>query len=225
MLRLFFAIFIFLALVGASNAQDRPATRHKYEDDVAKFALDVPQPGGVLLVGSSIFRKWTTFASDLAPIPVTNRAFGGSRTSDQLLFFDEVVPSSHARIVVWYCGSNDVKGGVPSETVLANTAEWIGRTQSALPDARIILVSVIRAIQKREDGQLGEVDAVNSGLRKLSETLSGVDYVDINPALESASGEALPGCYVSDKLHLSPEGYRKMAAALRPSIEKTWNGK
>jgi lysophospholipase L1-like esterase len=205
------------------SAQEHPApAKNKYEDAVAKFALDPePAPGGVLLVGSSIFRKWTTLAADLAPIPVTNRAFGGSRTGNQVTFFDRVVPSSRAGLVVWYCGSNDIKGGIATAVILDNTKQWIERTRGALPGARILLVSVIRAIQKREDGQLDEVDEVNAGLRQLAETMASVDYVDVNPALESASGEAIPGCYLADKLHLSPDGYRRLVTVLRPAIEKS----
>lgn len=204
------------------SAKEHPApAKTKYEDAVAKFALaPAPAPGGVLLVGSSIFRKWTTLAADLAPIPVTNRAFGGSRTENQLTFFDRVVPSSRAGLVVWYCGSNDIKGGIATTVILDNTKQWIGRTRGALPGARILVVSVIRAIQKREDGQLDEVDEVNAGLRKLAQTMARVDYVDVNPALESASGEAIPGCYLADRLHLSPDGYRRLVTVLRPAIEK-----
>jgi lysophospholipase L1-like esterase len=204
------------------SAQEHPApAKNKYEDAVAKFALaPEPPPGGVLLVGSSIFRKWTTLAADLAPIPVTNRAFGGSRTGNQLTFFDRVVPSSRAGLVVWYCGSNDIKGGIATAVILDNTKQWIERTRGALPGARILLVSVIRAIQKREDGQLDEVDEVNAGLRQLAETIASVDYVDVNPALESASGESIPGCYLADNLHLSPDGYRRLVTVLRPAIEK-----
>jgi lysophospholipase L1-like esterase len=159
-------------------------------------------------------------AADLAPIPVTNRAFGGSRTGNQLTFFDRVVPSSRAGLVVWYCGSNDIKGGIATTVILDNTKQWIERTRGALPGARILVVSVIRAMQKREDGQLEEVDEVNAGLRKLAQTMARVDYVDVNPALESASGEATPGCYLADKLHLSPDGYRRLVTVLRPAIEK-----
>jgi lysophospholipase L1-like esterase len=211
-----------IALQCPLSAQEHPApAKNKYEDAVAKFALaPEPPPGGVLLVGSSIFRKWTTLAADLAPIPVTNRAFGGSRTGNQLTFFDRVVPSSRAGLVVWYCGSNDIKGGIATAVILDNTKQWIERTRGALPGARILLVSVIRAIQKREDGQLDEVDEVNAGLRQLAETMASVDYVDVNPALESASGEAIPDCYLADKLHLSPDGYRRLATVLRPAIEK-----
>ena len=113
-----------------------------------------------------------------------------------------------------------MKGRVATEVVLENTKQWIERTRAALPEARILRVSVIRAIQKREDGQLDEVDTVNAGLGKLAKDIPGVDYVDINPALESASGDALADCYAADKLHLSPEGYQRMASALRPAIGK-----
>ena len=46
-----------------------------------------PPQGGILFVGSSIFREWREqrdFAADFAPLPVLNLAFGGSQTSDQL---------------------------------------------------------------------------------------------------------------------------------------------
>ena len=218
-------LYAAIALQCPLSAQEHPApAKNNYEDAVAKFALaPAPAPGGVLLVGSSIFRKWTTLSADLAPIPVTNRAFGGSRTGSQLTFFDRVVPSSRAGLVVWYCGSNDIKGGIATAVILDNTKQWIERTRGALPGARVLLVSVIRAIQKREDGQLDEVDEVNAGLRKLAQTMARVDYVDVNPALESASGEATPGCYLADKLHLSPDGYRRLVTVLRPAIEKAYS--
>ena len=91
------------------GADSESTTGNKYTAEVAKLAAaPAPAPGGILMVGSSIFRKWTNCVSDLAPLPVRNRAFGGSQTKDQLYFFDQIVPSSRAALVVWYCGSNDV---------------------------------------------------------------------------------------------------------------------
>jgi lysophospholipase L1-like esterase len=201
-----------------------PSTREsKYLDEVAKLATaPAPASGGILMVGSSIFRKWASCAQDLAPLPVTNRGFGGSQTRDQLLFFDQIVPSSRASVVVWYCGSNDVNAKKSPEAILQNTKEWIARTRSALPHARILLVSVIRAPQKREDGKLSQVDAVNQGLLALSESLKGVDYIDVNPALETEAGAPVAECYVEDHLHLAPAGYRRMTSVLKPAIEKRW---
>lgn len=79
------------------------------------------------MVGSSIFRKWLTCAHDLAPLPVTNRAFGGSVTSDQLFFFDQIVPSSRAALVVWYCGSTAATA-VPPDSVHSVISNSKGRS-------------------------------------------------------------------------------------------------
>lgn len=90
-----------------------------------------------------------------------------------------------------------------------------------MPQARILIVSVIRAPQKREDGKLAQVDEVNKGLLALPGSLKGVDFIDVNP-FETPAGEPVPECYVSDKLHLTPEGYRRMVKVLKPRMEKNW---
>ncbi len=196
---------------------------NKYTADVAKFATTpAPAPGGVLLIGSSIFRKWVNFASDLAPLPIINRAFGGSQTKDQLFFFEQIVPTSHANLVVWYCGSNDINAHKKPDAILKNTKEWINQTRAALPHARIVLVSVIRAPQKRKDGYLAQVDEVNKGLRSLTADSPDLAYVDVNPVLENSAGESLIECFVEDKLHLTLEGYRRITSVLHPVLEKNW---
>ena len=199
---------------------------NKYTAEVAKFALQpVPAPGGVLLVGSSNFRKWTNAVTDLAPLPVTNRAFGGSQTSHQLMFFDQVVPPCHPGLVVWYCGSNDIKGKKDAASILGRTEEWINRVKQMDPTTGILLVSVIRAPQKHRDAQIDVVDAVNRGYEEIARTKEGVFYVDVNPALQSLTGESRAELYVEDGLHLNVEGYHQMTTLLKPAIEKVWEKK
>ena len=196
---------------------------NKYTAEVAKFALQpVPAPGGVLLVGSSNFRKWTNAVTDLAPLPVTNRAFGGSQTSHQLMFFDQVVPPCRPGLVVWYCGSNDIKGKKDATSILERTEEWISRVKQMDSATAVLLVSVIRAPQKHRDGQVAVVDAVNRGYEEIARSKEGVFYVDVNPALQSPTGESRVELYVPDGLHLNGEGYRQMTTLLKPAIEKHW---
>ena len=196
---------------------------NKYTAEVAKFALQpVPAPGGVLLVGSSNFRKWTNAVMDLAPLPVTNRAFGGSQTSHQLMFFDQVVPPCRPGLVVWYCGSNDIKGKKDATSILERTEEWISRVKQMDSAAAVLLVSVIRAPQKHRDGQVAVVDAVNRGYEEITRSKGGVFYVDVNPALQSPTGESRAELYISDGLHLNGDGYQQMTTLLKPAIEKHW---
>ncbi len=219
--RLFAALALgWLFAAPALQAAESTARTAKYAAEIERLAAaPAPVPGGILLIGSSIFRKWTTCAADLAPLAVTNRAFGGSQTPEQLFFFERLVPASHAGVVVWYCGSNDVNAQRAPADVLANTREWLALTRAALPGVRVVLVSVIRAPQKRADGKLAPVDEINRGLLALGEA-EDVDYLDVNPALEDATGEPLPDCYVADQLHLTPEGYRRLTTVLRPVLEK-----
>ena len=195
----------------------------KYAAEVAMFALQpVPPPGGVLLVGSSIFKRWTNAVSDLAPLPVTNRAFGGSQTSHQLISFDQVVPPCRPGLIVWYCGSNDIKGKKDAASILGRTGDWMNKVKQMDPAAGILLVSVIRAPQKHRDGQVAVVDEVNRGYEEIARTKEGVFYVDVNPALQSLTGESRVELYVKDGLHSNVEGYHQMTTLLKPAIEKVW---
>jgi lysophospholipase L1-like esterase len=214
--------FLLFSPVYGAESSSRPA-KHIFADDVAKLAAaPAPAPGGILMVGSSIFGRWTNCTNDLAPLPVVNRAFGGSVVGDQLFFFDQIIPTSRAAVVVWYCGSNDVYSKQPSKDIVKNTGKWIVRTRAALPRVHILLVSVMRAPQKRAAGLLAKVNEVNKGLIELAATMPDVTYVDVNPVLETLTGEPVIECYVQDKLHLTQEGYRRMASVLRPLIEKEW---
>ena len=199
---------------------------NKYTAEVDKFASEpIPPPGGVLLVGSSIFKRWTNAASDLAPFPVTNRAFGGSQTSHQLMFFDQVVSPCRPRLIVWYCGSNDIKGKKDPQSVLKRTEEWLDKVKKLDPSTQVLLVSIHRCPQKRKDGQLEGVDAVNHGYEKIARSKEGVFYVDVNPALQSLAGKPRAELYVEDGLHLNREGYYQMNTLLKPAIEKIWGRK
>lgn len=198
----------------------------KFASEVEKFSsLPIPEPGGILLVGSSIFKRWTNAVSDLAPLPVTNRGFGGSQTSHQLMFFDQVVPPCHPRLVVWYCGSNDIKGNKDAASILVRTDGWISRVKKMDSSAGVLLVSVIRSPQKHRDGQIDVVDAVNRGYEEMARTKEGVFYVDVNPALQDHAGDSKAELYIEDGLHFNGEGYHQMSSLLKPAIEKLWKKK
>ena len=206
-----------LLALSAPAQEPITASTSKFRGEVEKFAeLPVPKPGGVLLVGSSIFKRWTNSVTDLAPLPVTNRAFGGSQTSHQLMFFD---------LVVWYCGSNDVKGGKDAGSVLARTREWISKVQATLPGAGILLVAVMNSPQKRRDGQGDAVLEVNRGLAGLVDPKARISFVEVNPVFETPEGKAREDLYLEDGLHLNGEGYRALTGVLRPAIEQHWKPK
>jgi lysophospholipase L1-like esterase len=90
---------------------------------------------------------------------------------------------------------------------------------------QVLLVSIHRCPQKHRDAQIDVVDAVNRGYEEIARTKEGVFYVDVNPALQSLTGESRAELYVEDGLHLNVEGYHQMTTLLKPAIEKVWGKK
>jgi hypothetical protein len=92
-----FAALALLALLRLRGADDSATARWaQYESAFQAFAAAdakvSPAPGGILFVGSSIFAQWKNVTEQMAPLPVLNRAVGGTRTADQVARFAPLVP-------------------------------------------------------------------------------------------------------------------------------------
>ena len=174
------------------------------------------QAGAVLFVGSSIFHRWTHLSSQMAPLPVVNRAIDGLQTGDVLRMVDRVVIPSRPRVVVYYAGSNDVNAGEPAAAIVGRIRQFVDRVTIALPATRIIFVSVNRAPEKQDRWDL--VDAVNREIEAYAATSERLEYVDVNPVLFNRDGTPRLEFYMSDQLHLRPAAYEGFARILKPIL-------
>jgi lysophospholipase L1-like esterase len=188
------------------------------QDRVTPFA-----PGGIVFVGSSIFRQWTTVPEQMAPLPVLNRAFGGSRTGDQLARFDQVITPYAPKVIVYYCGSNDLKAGAVAEdpaAIFARFRAFSERVQATLPQTRIIFVSSTRSPDRVARWE--QVDHYNALARASCATTPNRLFVDVNPALVDAAGHPRLDLYKEDKLHFHPPAYVEFTRVIRPVLERVW---
>jgi lysophospholipase L1-like esterase len=219
-------LFVGLLAVAASAAPDDAAKRReRFQPDFDRFAAadrdSPPAGGGVLLVGSSVFRLWTDAAAQLAPLPVRNRAFGGSRTGDQLARFEQLAPVYRPDVVVYYCGSNDLRAGHAPEEIFARFREFAERLERALPAAPLVFVSSTRSPDRRD--KWDRVDRFNALVAAYCAGKDRRHFVDINPALADPTGEPRPGVYRDDNLHPTAAGYAAIAAVLRPRLAEIWD--
>jgi lysophospholipase L1-like esterase len=195
-----------------------------FESDIQAFAdtdhLHPPQPGGILFVGSSIFRLWTNVVDAMKPLPVLNRAFGGSRTGDQLARFDQVVAPYAPKVIVYYCGSNDLKAGDAPEAIFERFKQFSERVHQTLPATRLLFVSSTRSPDRT--ARWDQVDRYNALVRDYCAASPNRTFIDINPLLFDASGQPRRELYESDQLHLQPAAYAEMAARIKPILAATW---
>ena len=174
----------------------------------------------VLFVGSSIFHRWTNLSTQMAPLPVVNRAIDGLQTGDVLRMVDRVVIPSRPKVVVYYAGSNDVNAGEPAAAIVGRIRQFVERVTIALPATRIVFVSVNRAPEKQDRWDL--VDEVNREMEAYAARSERLEYVDVNPVLFNRDGTPRLELYMSDQLHLRPAAYEGFARILKPILTKAF---
>ena len=217
--------FCVFAVAKALHAQTpQNPSPQRFEKDIDAFlAADKTNPppkDGILFIGSSIFRLWTKLPAQMAPLPVYNRAFGGSLTTDQLFYMDKIVLPYEPRIIVYYCGSNDVNAERKAGEIFDGFRVFAERVHAKLPQTRIFYVSINRAPQKKEKWAV--VDAANKLARDYCAKNQELAYIDVNPALFDRNGKPRIELYQPDKLHFKEPAYDGFTAIIKPILTRAW---
>ncbi len=220
--------FLLVLVQGAARhaawpLQQPSATRFQHEIDtfLEEDKVDPPPRHAILFIGSSIFREWENLTERMAPLPVFNRAFGGSRTADVLYYMDKIVLPYEPKIIVYYCGSNDVNAGEKADAIFGRFSEFVERVHAKLPRTRIFFVSINRAPQKQDRWDI--VDEANRQVRAYCKTDQRLGYIDVNPALFDRKGNPRLELYQEDRLHFKPQAYVEFTTIVKPIIAKAWN--
>jgi len=217
---LIFLAPVALALLGQEGAPRQAAFGYEIERFMEEDKLKPPPRGAILFVGSSIFREWTDLERQMAPLPVLNRAFGGSRTWEVLHYADRIVIPYTPRIIVYYCGSNDVGSGASAAEVAANFKAFADKVAARLPDTRIFFVSINKAPEKQYAWDV--VDEANSRIRDYARRDKRLGFIDVNPVLFDAAGRPRMELYREDELHFRPAAYVEFTKIIRPVLERAW---
>jgi lysophospholipase L1-like esterase len=175
----------------------------------------------IVFVGSSIFHRWTNLAQQMAPLPVLNRAVDGTQTADMLRMLDSDVLASRPKVIVYYCGSNDVDAGEPAARIFDRIRQFVARVATALPETRIVFVSINRAPEKRDLWNI--VDTINHQVEVYAAGTKHLQYVDVNPILFNQDGTPRIELYLSDQLHFRPAAYEELGRVLKPVLTQAFN--
>ena len=183
-----------------------------------------PDHGGIVFTGSSIFQFWTHLREQMAPLPVLNRAIAGTVTQDMLNRIGQLVLPYEPRIVVYYCGSNDISAGEDAAAIIERTKLFIKVLHENLPNAYFFYTSIQRAPEKR--ARWNVVEAVNSEMNRYSREAVNVGYIDLNPVLFDSRNQVREDLFLPDGLHFRPEStaYLEFSQIVKPILIKAWEG-
>lgn len=181
-----------------------------------------PERGGIVFTGSSIFRFWTHLTDQMAPLPVLNRAIAGTVTQDMLARIGQLVLPYQPRIVVYYCGSNDISIGEEAAPIIERTKRFIQILHEKSPNTFFYYTSIQKAPEKRERWDV--VEAVNREMERYSRQAVNVGYIDLNPVLFDSRNNVREDLFLPDGLHFRPDStaYPEFSRIVKPILVKAW---
>ncbi len=211
-------------LSGCATYRDLASEPLRMSQDIAAFEeadrVTPPPSGALLLSGASTMRLWKSAQADFAPMPVINRGFGGSYTTEVAGYMERITLPYRPRVVVLHCGSNDINAGDSAERVVARTESYLLSLRRVHPDAALVILSTTHAPSRRS--KWDEMRKADDGFRAIAATHRGVRFVDINEALNFPGDEPRPGSYLKDDLHPTQSGYDAMLRLVKPAVEAAW---
>lgn len=183
-----------------------------------KDSISMPDQGQVLLAGSSTFRLWINFKTDLSDFQVINRGFGGSQMNDLNFYFDRIVVKYKPRMILVYEGDNDLNAGESADSIFREFKDFVQKVKIQLPKTKIGYCSVRPSLARVSI--LDKQKILNQMIIDFCKHQKRVYFVDIQKKFYLPSGELMPDIFVADKLHLNEKGYEIWAKATRKFLEK-----
>jgi len=228
-------LFSFLPLVLLTNCGDdggnatkagfysrggQPQHLDRFEQEIQAFEAAgkeaMPPKGAVLFAGSSSIRLWPDLAADFDPMPVINRGFGGSTIPELMYYAGRIIWKYEPRVLVFYCGENDIKEETPAAVVFQNFKKFIGEVEQHLPNTEVVFISAKPSPDRWPLWR--SFQQFNDMAKQFAQNRSRLHYVDISGTLLSENGVPDKSLFVEDMLHMNRRGYEKWVELLKPVI-------
>lgn len=209
-------ILLFLLLsfsVCAQNRFEREIVAYEKQDSIA-----LPAKGMKLFIGSSSFRLWKSFDTDMKGMNALNRGFGGSTLKEALFYFDRMVAKYQPSWVFMYEGDNDITSGTSPEEIASQFEEFSARLAKQVPGAKLVFVSA-RPSLAREALKAKQQD-LNQRIVSIAAKKKGHYVIDMHSPFYNPDGTLMQDIFVADRLHLNEKGYVIFAKQIQNFLQK-----
>jgi lysophospholipase L1-like esterase len=234
--RLIAAVFLF-GLTATALAQDNPAAKPVKSFNTKRHEqfLKVVEKGegDVIFLGDSITQGWEGKAAkkvwddNFGQFKPVNLGIGGEQTTHVLWRITEgkELDPLKPKLAVIMIGTNNT-GGHSAEQIAGGIKAIVDELQKQKPDMKILLLGVFpRASGLKKEDTAAPAEKLNPKIKAINDIIAKfaddkkVFYKDIGPKFLNKDG-ALEKKIMPDLLHLSEEGYKIWAEAIKDDIAK-----
>jgi lysophospholipase L1-like esterase len=183
-------------------------------------SLYPPKAQSILFVGSSSFTKWTDIQDYFPDYPILNRGFGGSSLPDLIRYAPDIILPYSPKQIIIYCGENDLAGSdTLSPKSLLNRFKILFRIiRNKYPKIPVAFISM-----KPSPSRLNILERLKKGNSLIQEFILHQKYtafINIYPEMLDGQGKVRPELFLSDQLHMRPEGYAIWKQVILPYLVK-----
>jgi len=191
---------------------DKSIAQYEHKDSVSK-----PEPGGILMLGSSSFTIWQDVGDYFPGKNMVNRGFGGSQMSDVLYFKERLILPYRPKQIVIYEGENDIAAGEKPDSIFAELKQLVNWTRGQLPGIQISIVSMKPSPKRWELKET--LLEMNKKLKQFAAENEDIDFINIWEPLIEPDGVPVNENYREDLLHLNANGYKIWQKAMAPYLK------
>jgi hypothetical protein len=219
---IFLIVFILIASVHTSIAAEKTHNFAQWEKEIEAFEAsdrtNPPPKHAILFTGSSMIRKWTTLARTFPDQKIIRRGVGGCEVVDITHFADRILFPYEPKMIFFRTGGNDIANGKSPEEVFDDYKDFAATVHARLPDTEIIFIAwnatPLRWAQHEKEQKLNQL------VRDYSKQMPHLQYCETSDMVLDQDGKPRPELFMPDRLHFNAEGYKLLAARVRPFLPK-----
>lgn len=188
----------------------------KHTDSIVKTETEK----NILFIGSSSFTMWHSLQADLPEYKIINNAFGGSTLLDVIRYVDDIIPEKHTRLIVVYCGENDLAADstVTGEIVAQRFEQLFHLLRKKIKNVPILYVSM-----KPSPSRVHLMDKMETGNKLISYFLKkqkNRGYINVFNRMLKEDGTVMDDIFLQDRLHMNKAGYAIWIPLLKSAMAK-----
>lgn len=213
-------VFISVLLFSSNSIVGQYNSETKWGESISRYerqdSISMPEPGGILLLGSSSFTIWKDVHDYFPGKNIVNRGFGGSQMSDVLYFKERLILPYQPVQLILYEGENDIAVGKMPDTILSELVQLVNWTKTQYPDIKISVLSMKPSPRRWEFRET--MLEMNQKLKQYAQETENIDFINIWDPLLGSDGKPVDDNYLEDLLHLNANGYKIWQKAISPFL-------
>jgi hypothetical protein len=195
-----------------------------WESDIEKFEqLDISKSypsDAILFVGSSSIRLWTTIGKDMLPYNVIQRGYGGAKLSDFVVYAGRIIYPHPCQAIVIFIG-NDISGNDDDKSPL-EVSQLFKKSlfiiHKKFADIPVFWISITPTPARWHVWP--EIKEANEMIKEICGKHNNTYFIDTEKYFLNSSGLPKSELFVTDKLHLNPDGYAIWSRIIKNELNK-----